>query len=270
MVLLRRGGDTPPWHPFLHQRIPIRRSQGTQKEFFSHFTCKPALHDVDDDDPQILCKDGDLQTLCTHSGPQIHGYSTTLFSHGDPPTLCKSDPEHEKHIQILCSYGDLDSAVGALSCVHVPASTDTYLALLKACNRCKSLAHLTSVRAHLAHHYTELNGFLGDYLVLTLATCGAISDALQVCRTLPHRTVFSWTAIISAYAQCSCGKEALDMFQCMQDDGVKPNSYTFVSLFKACGSIADLAQGKRLHAMADDRGFTSNLYVGNTLVSMYG
>lgn len=60
------------------------------------------------------------------------------------------------------------------------------------------------------------------------------------------------------------------MFQHMQQDSVMPNNYTFVSLFKACGNIQDLNQGKKLHALACSKGFTEMLVVGNTLVSMYG
>lgn len=56
----------------------------------------------------------------------------------------------------------------------------------------------------------------------------------------------------------------------MLQDGVEPNTHTFVSLFKACGSIQDLQQGRQLHAEADEKGFTSDIFVGSTLVSMYG
>ena len=56
----------------------------------------------------------------------------------------------------------------------------------------------------------------------------------------------------------------------MESLGVEPNSYTFVSLFKACGSLSDLKQGKRLHFEARRRGLDSHVFVGSTLVSMYG
>ncbi|MCO5559295.1 hypothetical protein L7F22_012890 [Adiantum nelumboides] len=190
----------------------------------------------------------------------------------DPPTLCihtVGNKEHI-HIRVFCCDGDLDGAVSALSCMVRPASTDTYLTLLRACNRYKALTHLRSVHAHIACHGVELHSFLGDYLVLSLAKCGAVSDAYTVCRTLPCLTVFSWTAIISAYAECCCGKEALEMFQHMLQDAVTPNNYTFVSLFKACGNIQDLNHGKKLHALVTSKGLTLTLFVGNTLVSMYG
>lgn len=56
----------------------------------------------------------------------------------------------------------------------------------------------------------------------------------------------------------------------MLDDGVEPDKYTFVSLFKACGTIQDLQLGRKLHADARRKGITFDVFVCNTLVSMYG
>ncbi|MCO5614249.1 hypothetical protein L7F22_068529 [Adiantum nelumboides] len=105
---------------------------------------------------------------------------------------------------------------------------------------------------------------------MALAKCGAISESLQVSASLPQLTVFSWTAIISAYADCGLGHEALSMHQHMLDSGIEPDKYTFVSLFEACGCIHDLERGKRLHTDAREKGFTVDVFSCNTLVSMYG
>lgn len=148
-------------------------------------------------------------------------------------------------------------------------STATYMGLLKACINSKSIAHAKQVASYLIGNNIPFNGLLGDYLVVTLAKCGAIDDALQISATLPCRTVFSWTAMISAYVELGCGHEALQLFKRMVEDGVEPNHFTFVSLFQACGTIPDLEQGKKLHADAHHRGLLSNLFVGNSLVSMY-
>ena len=51
---------------------------------------------------------------------------------------------------------------------------------------------------------------------------------------------------------------------------VQPSPYTFVCLLKACGNISDVEEGMKLHMDAEERGFTPDVYVGSTLVSMYG
>lgn len=105
---------------------------------------------------------------------------------------------------------------------------------------------------------------------MTLAKCGAIEDALQLSQSLPQRTVFSWTALISACADCGRPLQALALHQSMLHDGVEANAFTYASLFKACGSIPDLVQGKKFHDDARKKGFTSHAFVANTIVSMYG
>ena len=84
------------------------------------------------------------------------------------------------------------------------------------------------------------------------------------------RSVFSWTAIISSHSSSGHGHEALRLHKCMLQDGVEPNNYTYVALFKACGSMEDVSEGMRFHMEASKKGYTSDVYVGSSLVSMYG
>lgn len=179
-------------------------------------------------------------------------------------------PYHRQEIiQSLCEQGHLDRAMNVLLDMESAPSDDVYLSLLKACNKSKALSHVKCVHLHLTQHDTNFSSLLGDYLVMTLAKCGAIDEAFQIFSTLNRRTVYSWTALISAFVDSDQVHEAFDLYQSMQNDGVEPDSYTFVSLFKACGNVGDLRQGKILHAEVRRRGFASDLFVCNTLVSMY-
>lgn len=192
-----------------------------------------------------------------------------------PPFKKQPNSAKPSNIQILTfsNHGLLDEALHALSLndpSSSPASPSVYMALLKACNRKKSLHHAQLVRSHLAQHQVRLEGSLGDYLVVTLAKCGGLNDACLLHHRLPSRTVYSWTAIISAYVECGESQEALHMYHCMCEDGVEPDNFTFVSLFRACGNIADLTQGRKLHDVARRKGYHMDLFVGASLVTMYG
>eukprot|EP00250_Pteridium_aquilinum_P002042 c12251_g1_i1 orf=2-796(-) len=181
-----------------------------------------------------------------------------------------SDSPNELLLQSMCDRGHLHTSIDALSHIHTPLSIPTYLSLLKACVKSKFLPLVIHTRMHLALHKVPLTGFLGDYLIMTLAKCGAVDDARHLSATLPHLTVFSWTAIIFAYAESGRGEEALEAYQNMLKDAIDPDTFTFVSLFKACGSIPDIKQGRILHAHARSMGFATHTFVGNTIVSMYG
>lgn len=178
------------------------------------------------------------------------------------------DPEHL--LRILSEKGQLHDMLDVLHRMDTVPSINTYLTLLKTCIKFKALTQAHRIHAHLAFHNVPLSGLLGDYMVVTLAKCGAIDDAKQLHVSLSSRTVFSWNAIISACVEFERSKEALDFYHSMQEDGVEPSNYTFVSLFKACGNIMDLSEGRKLHKEAREKGYAADVFICSTLISMYG
>lgn len=153
----------------------------------------------------------------------------------------------------FCEKGDVDMALDALLIMDkqgLVLSTHMYGSLLDACKRRKALAQVKIVQAHIARYHLESTSFLGQDLVITLARCGALAEAIQALHSLPHRTVYAWTAVISACVRKQKDSEALEMYQSMQEEGVPPNDFTFVSLLKACTSLRDLGEGQRLHTEA--------------------
>lgn len=198
--------------------------------------------------------------------PWLHCPLQFQDTHRQPSTENGS----QNHIQDLCKHGHLDPALEILSHMHIPPSPATYTSLLKACSRNKALPQTECILQHLARSNTQLPSLICDYLVVTLAKCGNVDIACHIFVTLPHRTTFSWTAIISAHVDCGHAREAIEMHQYMQIDGIELDSFTFASLFKACGSVSDLEYGKKLHGEAYKKGYDSDVFVNNTLVSMYG
>lgn len=196
-------------------------------------------------------------TMQQHEKPVNHPSSS--HSKG-----CSNDFLHS-----LCKEGHLDPALHALLRLRSSPPMQVYMSLLKACIKQRSLTHAYHIYAHVAQHRPHPTGLLGDYLVGTLARCGAVKEARHVSLRLPHRTVFSWTAMISSCADYGHEQEALVLHRCMQKEGVEPNQHTFASLFKACASIPATQEGKELHHLAQKKGFTSDAFVGTALVNMY-
>ncbi|KAI5076068.1 hypothetical protein GOP47_0008133 [Adiantum capillus-veneris] len=178
--------------------------------------------------------------------------------------------EFERRLLKLCENGQLPAVLDLLHEMDMAASDHTYLTLLKACIKHKALAQALQIHAHLAFHQVPLAGILGDYMVVTLAKSGAIDEAKQLMGTLASRTIFSWNAMISSCVDFGRSKEALELYQCMRQDGVNPDNLTYVSLFKACGNVLDFGQGRTIHGEARANGFSSDRFICTTLISMYG
>lgn len=80
---------------------------------------------------------------------------------------------------------------------------------------------------------------IGNALITMYAKCGSIEDSLKVFNKMhdQDRDVVSWNAMIAGFSQHGRGKEALQLFQQMQEAGTKPNGITFIGVLSACKSI---------------------------------
>ncbi|KAI5066510.1 hypothetical protein GOP47_0019134 [Adiantum capillus-veneris] len=172
-------------------------------------------------------------------------------------------------ITALCRNGQLDRAIDLMHQYESLLPPVTYSSLLKLCCETSSLYHTKHVHTHMAMHHTPPTIItLNEYLVFTFCKCGDLESALVLFHSLPVRTVFSWTAIISSYTGSGDGVVALQVYANMLEECVLPNEYTYVSMLKACGNVPNLQVGKSLHACAWKVGLHSDGFA-SSVISMY-
>lgn len=87
--------------------------------------------------------------------------------------------------------------------------------------------------------------------------------------SLSERNVFSWSALIAAYAQHGQDNEAFQLFLQMQLEGVIPNKITFLSILAAVTNLAALQKSQQVHACLVGSEFKSDDILGTALVVMY-
>ncbi|KAJ7241242.1 hypothetical protein O6H91_Y438100 [Diphasiastrum complanatum] len=184
-----------------------------------------------------------------------------------PDCFCNGDK-----LSKLCKEGRLKEALHMLE-LMVQQTTKppipAYVCLLKGCSRRKALAEGKQVHALIVQSVLDSNIFLANTLVHMYSKCGSVLHAHKVFSNMPQHNVYSWTAIISAYADSGEVEEAINLFHQMQETGLAPDKVLFVVVLKACARLATLEQGKQLHSEIIKRGFQSDVVVGNTLVNMY-
>eukprot|EP01018_Ginkgo_biloba_P038932 Gb_27926 [translate_table: standard] len=145
----------------------------------------------------------------------------------------------------------------------------TFASVLRACASLADLERGRQVHCHVMKTGFELDEFVQNALVVMYAECRSIVDARKVFDEMSDRDVVSWSTMIAGYTQNSFFGEALQFFGEIQRAGIKPNQFTFGSIFKACASLSALEQGKQVHTQIIKTGFQSNVFVDCALCDMY-
>jgi pentatricopeptide repeat protein len=90
---------------------------------------------------------------------------------------------------------------------------------------------------------------------------------------VPHPADAVWyNTLLRGYARsssASASDAAVRVFVRMLEEGVAPDTYTFVSLLKACAAARAGEQGRQAHALAVKLGAAGHDYVRPTLINMY-
>ena len=117
----------------------------------------------------------------------------------------------------------------------------------------------------------ELNGHIEmkTSLLNMYSKCGSIDDARSIFDNMESKNIVSWNAMISGYEQNGNSKEAIELFQQMQQSGIQPNQVTFTIALSACANLADLSLGKKIHSQINESGIEWNIEMKNSLLNMY-
>ncbi|KAG1342498.1 putative Pentatricopeptide repeat-containing protein [Cocos nucifera] len=137
---------------------------------------------------------------------------------------------------------------------------------------CKTLSHLKQIHAHASKTGLDADPLIaGKLLLLAAAT---LADALDYSRRLfshfPSPDPFMYNTLIRGLSESDHPHHSLLTYNQMRLDSVPPDSFSFAFVLKAAANCRSLNIGWQLHTHVIHHGFESHLFVGTTLVSMYG
>ncbi|CAI0394661.1 unnamed protein product [Linum tenue] len=124
--------------------------------------------------------------------------------------------------------------------------------------------HCLAIKLGFYSHVSVLTGLISLY-----SKCGAIRSANLLFGQIAEKTLASWNAMISGYAQNGLTEAAVSLFQEMQMSNVSPNPVTITSILSACAQLGALSLGQWVHGLIKSNKFDSNIYVSTALIDMY-
>lgn len=101
------------------------------------------------------------------------------------------------------------------------------------------------------------------------ADSGHMEDALHLFDEMNKADAFVWNVMIRGFVSCGLYIEAVQFYCRMVFAGIKADSFTYPFVIKSVAGISSLEDGKKIHAMVIKLGFVSDVYVCNSLISMY-
>ncbi|KAL9660612.1 hypothetical protein QQ045_025429 [Rhodiola kirilowii] len=111
--------------------------------------------------------------------------------------------------------------------------------------------------------------YLKTKLLILYAKLGNLRTAHMILERLESQSLVSWNAMISGYVQMGFEELSLDLYHVMRESGEVPDQFTFASVYRACGSIAKLEQGKQAHGVQIKTLVGENVVVNSSLMDMY-
>ncbi|PIN01830.1 hypothetical protein CDL12_25653 [Handroanthus impetiginosus] len=103
------------------------------------------------------------------------------------------------------------------------------------------------------------------------AKCGKLDDSWSFFRKARTSNIVLWSVMISSYARHGWGKEAIHLFELMQNEGIRPNEVSFVGLLSACSHAGLIEEGcKYFKMMIDVYGIQPTIEHFACMVDLFG
>ncbi|KAL5864646.1 hypothetical protein ACOSQ3_002160 [Xanthoceras sorbifolium] len=137
--------------------------------------------------------------------------------------------------------------------------------------QCQTLQSLKTIHASIlrSHHHHDL--FFVTNLISQYAFLGSVSIAFSLFSAVSHFSdLFLWNVMIRAFVDNHLFDRSLQLYAQMRRLGIQPDNFTFPFVFKACANLRDVEFGVRVHKDVVDLGYQSDVFVGNSLIAMYG
>lgn len=161
------------------------------------------------------------------------------------------------------------SCEAGLSRTLEPQQYSVYSKILQLCTDLKSRKSGQLIHGRIITNGFPTNTCLNTRLIIFYSKFGEMEAARKVFDRMPHRSVVTWTALISGYSQNADHEEALRVFSAMLGEGMKANQFTYGSALSACTHLLCLERGKQIQGRLQKGRFVDNLFVQSALVDLH-
>lgn len=125
----------------------------------------------------------------------------------------------------------------------------TFSSVLQACANLGALELGKRIHARIIGRGYAPDVSAWNTVIDMYAKGGNLDFALQVFHDMPKRSIVSWNATISGFAQHGHGRKALELVEQMQLKGMRLDHVTFVGILSACSHAGLVEEGRHFFAV---------------------
>ncbi|KAJ0988161.1 hypothetical protein J5N97_006517 [Dioscorea zingiberensis] len=118
--------------------------------------------------------------------------------------------------------------------------------LMSACGQLGALKLAWQLHGSLLKHCIEKNVYVHNSLIDMYAKCGSLHDAHKVFSEMPIKDVVSFNVMIGGFANYGHGEDALELFSKMLEEGILPDTLSFLGILSACCHSGLVDVGRKL------------------------
>uniref|UniRef100_K3ZEF3 Pentacotripeptide-repeat region of PRORP domain-containing protein n=1 Tax=Setaria italica TaxID=4555 RepID=K3ZEF3_SETIT len=169
------------------------------------------------------------------------------------------------------SWADAISVFNQMRLSGFEPDAATMAILMSSCAQLGSLSVAGQLHGILKKGHVEMNCHVQNSLADMYAKCGSISQAYLLFLETHPRDAVSYNVMITALAHHGHGREALQLFNEMAEEGLHPDSVTFLGVLSACAHAGLVHDGKHcFESMRTNYAIEQSLDHYACMVDLYG
>uniref|UniRef100_A0A7N0VKM3 DYW domain-containing protein n=1 Tax=Kalanchoe fedtschenkoi TaxID=63787 RepID=A0A7N0VKM3_KALFE len=179
--------------------------------------------------------------------------------------------------EMIVGYGHCGREEDALSVFHemlkegVSADSFTISSVVSTCSKLASLSLGQVVHGKAVYLGVDNDLLVSSSLIGMYSRCGETKYASRVFESMTTPNVVSWNSMIAGYAQNGQDLEALDLFERMSRENLKPDCITFVLVLSACAHAGLVKDGQGyFNSIWEQHGLTPTVDHYACMINLFG